>query len=462
VFFDIIKGIRSSAGETLLKAYLREHFSDPVRTSLIISFFLLGTFLRLYDLSSQSPWTDEIASWWFSQHLHGIFTRESHTPYYYGLLRFFLGGEAELSTMRLFNALISVLHLLAFFILGNRILNKRAFLIFWAFICLNPADIVYARMARQYSLVLEGTLLFYFLWRLESPRWARFIVGNFLSFLYVFAAIPQIVLALFEFWKKRSLRDLFLSLLPVMGICSYYGLRFFMIGHGRVFSNVSWNHNSWTVFLSQTATQFLGDSYPRTIVFPVSLSVAGIFLCCVLVVMVWKQEKSFWHFLLMTLTSVALIEAFSPWANFKMNRYVIYLVGILIFAFAEALGNLKERYLYPIISLPLIWILYFNPIQLYPWEVQWVQEWKDFQNSHGINQTVICATDYQKNFHSFDTSRYCWNNKFGYVVDATQPLLLFVLDAGDLPVAARYMTAMRVSQVRTFDNGIFMMRLDPN
>ncbi len=107
---------------------MRKYFEDHSLTGVVIIFcaFALAVFLRFFDLSDQSPWTDEIASWWYLRHLDTVFFRESHTPLFYGLLRFFLGPDATISGIRHFVAAISVIHLIEFFFLGQMALKKQA------------------------------------------------------------------------------------------------------------------------------------------------------------------------------------------------------------------------------------------------------------------------------------------------------------------------------------------------
>ncbi len=175
---------------------------------IILSVFIFAVALRYFDISAQSPWMDELASWWYMRNLSEVWGRESHSPLYYALLRLFT-GNSDIGTLRIFTATVSVIHLIECFFLGQLAFKKKHFLLFWILICLNPADIVYARMARHYSWLFEGVLIYYLLWRIKAPLWLQALNGAFMGFIHVFALIPVSFLALYRFW--REIKNIFLS-----------------------------------------------------------------------------------------------------------------------------------------------------------------------------------------------------------------------------------------------------------
>lgn len=440
-----------------MRKYFEGH--SVIGVAIILSVFILALCLRFYDLGTQSPWSDEIATWWYSKNLKAVFYYESHTPLFYGIVRFFLGRDLSLFSIRIFVATISVIHLIEFFFLGQLALNKRAFLVFWVLICLNPADIVFSRMARHYSWLLEGTLVYYLLWRINAPCWIKILSGTFLGLLHLFGLIPIIVLSLFDYFGSRSWKKLLVSLIPLFPVSAYYLARIIWLSFPKVLSNVSWNQMSFTSFLASLATQFLGDSYPRFEYYKVEPTFAGCVLVIIFLFVVYFHKKSFWHFAAIFAMSVFLIEVLYPWANFRVNRYLIYLPGLLSIVIAESCGDLKEKYFIPFLSLPLVWIVSFNPFLIHPWENEWVLKWYKFEEKHKIDQVIVCGTVYEKEYYHLYEDQYCWDHDI--IVDQKKPLLIFMLNPAESLFAVKFINTMKITDKVNIENGGFMARFDP-
>lgn len=433
---------------------MRKYFEGHSLTGVVIIFcvFVLGLILRFHDPGSLSPWTDELASWWYLRHLDEVFTRESHSPIYYGILRLFLGSNATVAGIRTFTAAVSAIHLVEFFILGQRVFKRNQFLVFWILICLNPADIVYARMARHYAWLLEGILVYALLWRGGYPRWMRFVTGTFMGLLHVFSLIPIALIGVFDFRQHRNGRELLKDLLPCLPILLYYGFRVASFGEEHVASNVSWNSENFFTFLELTMTQFLGDAYPHFLFYPVNRWLAGGVVLSTFLLILWKRKSSGVLFFLMILGSLFAIELFAFWLNLRVNRYVIYLIGFWILALADLVESEKDYVPLTVLVLSLGLIMTLNPLKIYPWEETKVLDWKEFRAGYSGTPELVCSNRYQSDYYDLKAPVLC-RDALG-TVDFQRPLLFFDLNGNDSFLLLQLMQRMDVTDYRAQKFGV--------
>jgi hypothetical protein len=438
---------------------MRKYFEDHSFTGvvLIICSFVFAVFLRVFDLGSLSPWTDELASWFYLRHLDVVFKVESHTPFYYGVLRVILGGDATLYSIRLFSALLSVAHLLTAFFLGRKVFSPDKFLIFWFLICFNPTDIVFARMARHYSWLLEGTLL-YVLWvRVKAPNWWLCVFSVIMVFIHVFSLIPISMILTWDYLKERDLKRFILPLASSGVIVFYYLLRVILLGPKQVAINVSWNASTFSYFLNSTWLQLFGESYPRHLFFPVSL----LFACAISVLiglfLVWKRKKSTLLLLSTIVLTIIVVETLNlGWLNLRLNRYVIYLVPLLIFALVD---SFDERVSKPAILfvfiLCLSYITSFNPLRVYPWDREKVALWKEFSRLQPGTAQFICSNSYQAAYFDMKDNYPCSQRVLD--INPKAPVLFFDLNSNDRLVLIYLMQQMNLKEIfGPATNGIYL------
>jgi hypothetical protein len=389
---------------------------------------VLGLLLRFYNLGDQSPWSDELASWYYKDHLQEVFYRESHSPLYYLLLRIFLPAGADIYALRLFSAVVSTLHLGAFFWLGRRLLGPSAGGLFFLLMCLNPADIAYARMARHYAWLLEGTVLFYLLLRLHARTWVISLCAVFLSFLHIFALIPIWVMLGVDYIKfKHAGRALALWGASSL-VLLYYLLRMLMLGSARVAENLLWNTSDFFSFWQNILTQFLGNHYPRSGFYPIALEPAATLVLGGVIFLLWRQRASGRLFLLVLLTSLVAVEFINAfWINLRVERYLIYLCGLFSLALADSIKHPRDWHLAGALAVSLgILAFIFNPWPSYPWDDEAVVSWQDFRSQHQAEQVLICATRYQAAYYGFGDAQLCEGFPLAY--DPQRPLLFFDLN----------------------------------
>ncbi len=433
---------------------MRKYFEGHSLTGVVIilSVLFLGLFLRFYDPGSLSPWTDELASWWYLRHLDVVFSRESHSPVYYGVLRLFLGSDATIAGIRTFTAAISAIHLVEFFFLGQRVFKKNQFLVFWILICLNPTDIVYARMARHYSWLLEGILVYALLWRGEFPRWMRFVTGTFMGLIHIFALIPIGLIGLFDFRKHRNMNALIMDLLPCGPILIYYAVRILSFGEKHVASNVSWNADGFFQYLQLTMTQFLGEAYPHSLFYPVEPWFAAFVVMGSFLLILWKRKDSGLLFFLMILGSLFAIEVLSFWLNLRVNRYVIYLIAFWIMALSDLVPEDNRIIPFGVLIFSLMAIVVVNPLRTFPWEESKVQEWRNFSAGYPNTSQLVCSNRYQSDYYHLKAPPLC---RDAFVsIDFKKDLIFFDLNGNDTFLIIQLMNFMDVTDFRPLKFGV--------
>jgi hypothetical protein len=402
--------------------------------TLLFGTFLLGIFLRFYDLSLQSPWTDELASWFYLRHLDQVFAHESHSPVYYFLLRFFLGPDASVSGLRYFSASLSVINLGVLYFLGSRFMERNKLILFMILLSLCPADIVYARMARHYFLLLEGPLILLFMIKGNVRTWIIWVYSFILSSIHIFALIPIITILIFDFLKNRKLRRTLIIFSSTLGIVIYYSLRLFFLGYSELGKNVSWNLSRFDAFISSIATQFLGGAFPRLVYYPVSLELAWTITTIAIVFVIIKRKDSGILFFGTLILSILFIEIINlGWINLRLNRYIIFLAGFLTYAVADAFERPSIKQLVGILALSLGLIIPLKLTHYFPWDDEVVREWKDYSAEHPGMNKLICVNKAQSLYYGFKGYLNCREAVSG--LDLTKPLLFFDLNNNDRDIA---------------------------
>jgi len=189
----------------------------------LLFILLIAAILRLYKLDFQSLWLDEIhtmnesnPSLSFSEVYTSIMVGEQMPPLYYYLLHFLfkIFGYTSI-TARLFSVFISLTNLLAIYLLGKELINKRVGIIASALLCFNYFDILYSQEARPYELLMLVTI-FSFLRIVKFIKSPNTINAAFYGislglmllthFFGLFVLLSQIAI-LFGFFIKTDKKD---------------------------------------------------------------------------------------------------------------------------------------------------------------------------------------------------------------------------------------------------------------
>ena len=133
---------------------------------ILIIIVVIGVLLRSYDLSKESLWLDEVASFHFSSQsfIKALAAEKTNPPLYYILLHFWIllfgNSEAALRSLSIVPSIISVVLI---YFLGTRIYDEKTGLIAALFMAFSTFHIFFAQEARCFALLLAlllGSMLF--------------------------------------------------------------------------------------------------------------------------------------------------------------------------------------------------------------------------------------------------------------------------------------------------------------
>jgi mannosyltransferase len=179
---------------------------------------ILGFGVRLIGLDFHSLWLDEavsvyLASFPLSEILHqGMTLQEPNPPLYHLSLSVWLHafGSGEAS-VRLLSAFLGTLYFPAVYLLGRRLLSRRAALLVLLLTAINPFLVWYSQEARMYALVatLSVWSVYCFVRALSTPRWswwAAYVLLTVMSLythLYAVFVMPAELLFLLLYVRRR-------------------------------------------------------------------------------------------------------------------------------------------------------------------------------------------------------------------------------------------------------------------
>lgn len=154
----------------------------------LFAIVLIGAFLRVYHLATQSLSGDEAFSFWIStlslpQTVHYAATIDVHPPLYYFILHYWmlLFGTSAFA-MRLLSALFGVLAIPMIYVVGRQLFNKEVGLLGALILAVSSFNVLYSQDARMYSLmVFLGLLSTYFFLRFLQQSNNRVAAAYILS-----------------------------------------------------------------------------------------------------------------------------------------------------------------------------------------------------------------------------------------------------------------------------------------
>jgi uncharacterized membrane protein len=146
--------------------------------SLLFCIFLLGSFLRIYNLGVESIWFDEAVSvaasklGFLDQIRWSLTASDNNPPLYYALLRVWvlIFGDSEFA-VRLPSAIFGSFSILLIYVVGTLLFNKKAALLSALVLAVSVFHIRFSQEGRAYSLSAFLTLLsYYFLLKSATER----------------------------------------------------------------------------------------------------------------------------------------------------------------------------------------------------------------------------------------------------------------------------------------------------
>ena len=137
---------------------------------VLLAIMLLGAVLRFYGLGFQSLWSDELASWDFSNRetisqVIGGARNDDNAPLYFLILRFaqWIIGDSEWA-LRFPSAFAGWLCIPAIYLLGKRLYSEREGIIGALFLAVFWAPIYFSQEARVYSMLILLSILTSYFW----------------------------------------------------------------------------------------------------------------------------------------------------------------------------------------------------------------------------------------------------------------------------------------------------------
>jgi uncharacterized membrane protein len=131
----------------------------------LLAIVLIGLFLRVYQLGTQSIWLDEAWSVWMSkmsvpQLVATAARADTHPPLYSLILHYWISlfGTSELA-VRLLPAVFGVLAIPVTYMVGRQLFDKEVGLVGALILALSLFNIQYSQESRTYSLMVLLTLL---------------------------------------------------------------------------------------------------------------------------------------------------------------------------------------------------------------------------------------------------------------------------------------------------------------
>ena len=218
---DLEKGVQPAAGFHGFAS-----IAAAIRTSrylqLLLAITIIGAFLRLFQLGAASLWLDEASTLTFAREtvtqIWGSLSTgtEFNPPLFYwmehGMLAF---GDSE-AVLRLIPAILGILTIPVFYLVGEEILDRNTGIIAAALLAFSPFQLYYSQEARAYGpMLFFYSIAFYFFLRLLKS-WGRkdallFGIFSALAFwTHFYAFVPVLALFLFAIALKAKgvLKDL--------------------------------------------------------------------------------------------------------------------------------------------------------------------------------------------------------------------------------------------------------------
>ncbi len=157
--------------------------------SLLFLIFLLGLFLRIYNLGTESIWFDEAVSvmasklGFFEQIRWSLASSDNNPPLYYAFLRVWvlLFGDSEFA-VRLPSAIFGSFSILLIYIVGALLFNKKTALLSALILAVSVFHIKFSQEGRVYTLSAFLALLsYYFFLKSAAERTGTYSAGYVVS-----------------------------------------------------------------------------------------------------------------------------------------------------------------------------------------------------------------------------------------------------------------------------------------
>jgi len=313
---------------------------------ILISLTSIGFFLRFYNLGFNSLWLDEAATLNFAKlSIIGIWNLTSggeyNPPLFHWVEHFMLFFGTTEIILRFIPALLGILTIPLFYLIGKETLDRNAGILAAALLTFSPFHLFYSQEARAYSMVLffmSLALLFYLIaFRTNAKKfWALFGIFSALAFwthFYSAIIIGTIILFTILMKAKKSggnvsdLKPILISLIAFICLCLpllIVTVRLFFV---RTSSSPTYGIQGIGI-ITESIQQFFGYNIYSAIIFSILLLLG--------LIQILKSDKTKFCLFL----AIIIMTFLASWGlSYKMPmlpRYLIFMLPIIYSAVAAA------------------------------------------------------------------------------------------------------------------------------
>lgn len=390
----------------------------PLEGALIFVSVAFGCFFRLYDLDLVSHWSDELATIYFSLNPSEIYSTETHPPLYYLITKLFmLIFGPTVYEVRLGNAFLSVGVNIGLMIYARRIFARNGWILFTLFIFLLPMDIVFARMARMYSILFSLSAWFYLAVIHRPLDKLPVIISFILCWVFPLGFLPASGWILYRLIRERKWgKDLSYLSFTVLPIVIYYLSKFILLPKNPLTFYLGAGEGPRPLWLDIFHVM-AGEHYPRLHFstppfwswFP--LAVLVVFSLGTAAFSSWRKKSWFsgldYFLVLLLLTAVFLLTFKHLVISVTLSRYLVFLVpivGILLGSFADTIqGRLGLIIPVAVFSILINSQFHYPSVEFYPGEREAFEKFQEMKSITGVS-TVFCGNKFQF-FHYYHSPR---------------------------------------------------------
>lgn len=373
---------------------------------------VVGAILRFYHLGYNSLWLDEATTYLFAQKsLLEIWNATSggeyNPPLFYWIEHFMilLGGTEAI--LRLMPAILGVLTIPLFYIIGEEFMDQNSGLIAAAILAFSPFHIYYSQEARAYTsvlFILSLAFICYLYGRRsnESKYWILFGLFSAIAFwMHFYSIIFTGSLILFGFFRptERSLespsriKQILLASITFIVLCAPL-----LAIIGRLFLVRTSTHPAFGIkglrFISDSVWQISGYS-----------NIAESILIALLIIGIVQLFKTGATGPMLIISGMAVTFLASFILSYKMPmepRYIIFLLPLFYTGVSAAYKPIFGVFPRKIVVYLFIAVLFLANIQFYTgyYDSYYKSDWKGFskelQNITREGDFVVVMPEYNK------------------------------------------------------------------
>ncbi len=378
----------------------------PVYFSIIL--FVVSLALRLYKLTDESLWYDEVLGIGFVSGKESIFevfqsmqSVNTQAPLYYFIVFFLfkIFGPSELM-LRLPSAIFGAFAVVVMFFVAKKLFNSKVALLSAVLLMINRAFVFHSQDGKSYALfVLLSLLSVYLFLEMSKPTKTKtflFILVNILNFYtHFFAGFVIFVESIFLLWphvKYFKFDEHFWSKFSYLGIIYILMIPqiifFFATDIGVLQQEVQWGMEiNPVLFMRDVFTEFMGVPFRFPILFMVLFGL-GVY-----------YAKPSEHKFELTLMVIPIVAVYMMTVLLNMPflpRHFTFILPFYLMFLAKCAFSLKDKRFTAVLAIGL---LLFSLVQLnYLYSIHTNEEWKelvkDMAEYEGANDLILIHADY--------------------------------------------------------------------